>query len=120
MRRQLAIGLAAGALVAAMLPGVTAARVDGGCPAGKGWDRFEAFDLNYTFRLDAYLEAYPNNVTAIAHGIYTEHDLEAGYAATDRNMNRFVCIKDVYYDVSGQHGQGFSYYVSAIDDNAAP
>ena len=120
MRRQLAIGLATGALVAVMLPGVTAARVDGGCPAGKGWDRFEAFDRSGTFRLDAYLEAYPNNQAAIDDDVYTKDDLVAGYEATDRNGNRYVCIKDVYFDLNGQRGQGFSYYVSAIDDNAAP
>ena len=118
MRRFL-ISLVLGALLAltAVLP--TLGRVDGACPRGQGWDHFQVFLADGTFRMEAWLAEYPTNQRALDEGIYTAEDLEAGLRAADRNTNGWLCVKDINAFVGGP-GQGFAYYVSTVDDNAAP
>ena len=117
--RRLLVSLALGALLAltAVLP--TLGRVDGACPRGQGWEHFQVFLADGTFRMEAWLAEYPTNQLALDEEIYTEEELEAGLRAADRNANGWLCVKDINEFVGGA-GQGFTYFVSTVDDNAAP
>ena len=112
--------LALGLLASSAVGTAASARNDGGCPKGAGWERVEAFDLQTeTFLIDN-ITAYGSVERALADNIYTETELEAQFANSDRNTgNGFVCIKDVYeFSNAPARSQGFYYYVSVVDDNA--
>ena len=104
-------------LLAAIAP--VAARVDGGCPPGAGWEPFQVLSADGSVRVTEWLAAYRTNQRAIDEGVYTAEELEETLRTRDRNANGWICVKDVNAFTGGK-GQGFTYWVNAVDDNAAP
>jgi hypothetical protein len=116
--RRVTLSLAAALLVSALaLP--AAARVDGGCGSGQGWELAPA-------DAQALVDAYPSLQRAMDDGAYSFELLVAQVDARDKNDNGWVCVKDVYAWSTGRSGganagsAGFFYFINAVDDNAAP
>lgn len=107
------------ALLLSLLALPAAARVDGGCGNGQGWELMPA-------DAQALVDAYPSLERAIDDGFDTFASLVAQIDARDKNDNGWVCAKDPYAHSTGKSGganaqsQGFYYYINAVDDNAAP
>ena len=107
------------ALLLSLLAMPAAARVDGGCPNGKGFDRVLA-------DAQTLVDAYPSLERAIEDGFDTFASLVAQLEAADKNDNGYLCVKDIYAHSTGKSGganaqsQGFYYFVHGMDDNAAP
>ena len=113
--RRFTRSLCAALLVSALaLP--VAARNDGGWANGQGW---EAFFVGVPPNAQAFAEAYPPVGRAIDDGIYTLGDLADQLDGRDKNDNGWVCVKDAYA-WNNETGQGFFYFVNAVDDNPAP
>ena len=117
MRRITASLVAALAVSVLALP--VAARVDGGCGNGHGWE-LQPADAATLVAL------YPSLQRAIDEGAYTLDVLAGQLDGRDKNDNGWVCVKDPYAHSTTQSGganaqsQGFFYFVNAVDDNAAP
>ena len=116
--RRVTLSLAAALLVSALaLP--VAARVDGGCGRGQGWELAPADAATL-------VALYPSLQRALADEIYNFEVLAEQVDARDKNDNGWVCVKDVYAWSTGQSGganagsAGFFYFINAVDDNAAP
>ena len=107
------------ALLLSLLALPAAARVDGGCPNGQGFERMPA-------DAQTLVDAYPSLARAIEDGFDTFESLVAQLEAGDRNDNGWVCVKDIYAHSTAKSGganaqsQGFYYFVHGMDDNAAP
>ncbi len=120
--RRLTVSLCAALLVSVFaLP--AAARVDGGCGSGQG---FEPFFVGVEPDAAAFAAKYPTVGASITDGVITLDDLAGQLDSRDKNDNGWVCVKDVYEFSTGRSGganaqsQGFSYFVNAVDDNPAP
>ena len=121
--RRVTLSLVAALVVSALaLP--VAARVDGGCPSGQGWELVSADD---TAALAAELVArYPSLQRALADEVYDFETLLGQLESRDKNDNNAVCVKDQYAHSTSKSGganaqsQGFFYFVNAVDDNPAP
>jgi hypothetical protein len=107
------------ALLLSLLALPAAARVDGGCGNGQGWDLMPA-------DAQALVDAYPSLARAIEDEFDTFESLVQQIDARDKNDNGWVCVKDPYAHSTGKSGganaqsQGFYYFVNAVDDNPAP
>ena len=99
--------LISAALMCLVIAAPVSARVDGGCGQG-GFDRVLLADVS----------SYPSVQRGLEAGLYTEEDLAAQVESLDRNNNGYLCVKDVYAHNGGKGT--FEFYVSAVDDNAAP
>jgi len=113
------LSLVAALLLVSALALPVAARVDGGCGNGKGWEPAPA-------NAQALVDEYPSLERAMDDGAYSFELLVEQVDARDKNDNGWVCVKDVYAWSTGQSGganaqsQGFFYFINAVDDNAAP
>ena len=114
--RRLMLSVSATLVVSAALALPVAARVEGGCGNGQAWERFF---VGLSPNAQAFADAYPSVQRALDDGVYSLADLTGQLDARDRNDNGWVCVKDVY-EHANQTGNGFFYFVNAVDDNAAP
>ncbi len=99
--RRFIVSVGAALLVSALAFPV-AARNDGGCANGQGW---EAFFVGEPPNAQAFADAYPSVGRAIDDGIYTLSDLVGQLDGRDKNDNGWVCVKDAYA-WSNETGQG--------------
>jgi hypothetical protein len=116
--RRVTLSLSAALLLSALaLP--IAARVDGGCGNGQGWELQPA-------DAELLVATYPSLQRAMDDGAYSFELLVEQVDARDKNDNGWVCVKDVYAWSTGQSGganagsAGFFYFINAVDDNPAP
>jgi len=116
--RRITISVAAAVLVSTLaLP--VAARVDGGCGNGQGWELQPADAATL-------VDLYPSLQRAMDEGAYDFALLVEQIDARDKNDNGSVCVKDPCVHSATRSGganeqlRGFFYFVNAVDDNAAP
>ena len=113
------LSLVAALLLVSALALPVAARVDGGCGNGQGWELRPADAATL-------VALYPPLQRALADEIYSLELLVEQIDARDKNDNGWVCVKDVYAFSEHRSGganaqsQGFFYFINAVDDNAAP
>jgi len=116
--RRITISLAA-ALALSILALPVAARNDGGCGSGLGFE-LQPADAATLVGL------YPSLQRSIDDDVITLDILAGQLDSRDKNDNGWVCVKDPYAHSTTQSGganaqsQGFFYFVNAVDDNPAP
>ena len=117
--RRVGLPLSAALLLVSLLVLPAAARVEGGCGNGQGWERMPA-------DAQTLVDAYPSLERSIDDGVATLEGLTLQLEARNKNGNEWVCVKDPYVHSTTKSGganagsQGFYYFVNAVDDNAAP